>query len=104
PGGEAPQTTSRVRGGGGRSRYVGAANPVAHSQSPFIHAEFARQTGEALTYDRLLSPLDAFAETIRGFAAGGGAGCNVTMPFKFDAFALAGEHTPRAALAQACNV
>jgi shikimate dehydrogenase len=81
-----------------------AGNPVAHSQSPFIHAEFARQTGEALSYDRLLSPLDAFAATVRDFAAGGGAGCNVTMPFKFDAFALAGEHTPRAALAQACNV
>jgi shikimate dehydrogenase len=82
-----------------RGRQSGGAQPVA-----FIHAEFARQTGEALTYDRLLSPLDAFAETVRGFAAGGGAGCNVTMPFKFDAFALAGEHTSRATLAQACNV
>jgi len=86
------------------SRYVVAGNPVAHSQSPFIHAEFARQTGEALTYERLLSPLDAFAATVRGFAAGGGAGCNVTMPFKFEAFELAGERTPRATLARACNV
>ena len=86
------------------SRYVVAGNPVAHSQSPFIHAEFARQTGEALTYDRLLSPLDAFAATVRDFAASGGAGCNVTMPFKFEAFDLAGERTPRAALARACNV
>ena len=86
------------------SRYVVAGNPVAHSQSPFIHAEFARQTGEALTYDRLLSPLDAFAATVRDFAVGGGAGCNVTMPFKFEAFELAGERTPRATLARACNV
>jgi len=85
------------------SRYVVAGNPVAHSQSPFIHAEFARQTGEPVSYDRLLCPLDAFAATVRGFAAGGGAGCNVTMPFKFEAFALAGTHTPRAALAEACN-
>ena len=84
-------------------RYVVAGNPVAHSQSPFIHAEFARQTGEAMTYDRLLCPLDAFAATVRAFAAGGGAGCNVTMPFKFEAFTLAAERTPRAALAQACN-
>ena len=84
-------------------RYVVAGNPVAHSQSPFIHAEFARQTGEAMTYDRLLSPLDAFAATVRAFAADGGAGCNVTMPFKFEAFTLAAERTPRAALAQACN-
>ena len=55
------------------SRYAVAGNPVAHSQSPFIHAEFARQTGEALSYDRLLCPLDAFAATVRAFAAGGGA-------------------------------
>ncbi|MEO5883406.1 MAG: shikimate dehydrogenase [Caldimonas sp.] len=84
-------------------RYVVAGNPVAHSQSPFIHAEFARQTGETLTYDRLLCPLDAFAPTVRGFATGGGAGCNVTLPFKFEAFALAGERTARASLAEACN-
>ena len=50
-------------------------------------------------YDRLLCPLDAFAATVRAFAAGGGSGCNVTMPFKFEAFALAAERTPRAALA-----
>jgi shikimate dehydrogenase len=85
------------------SRYAVAGNPVAHSQSPFIHAEFARQTGEALRYDRLLCPLDAFAETVRSFAAAGGAGCNVTMPFKFEAFTLAAERTARAALAEACN-
>ena len=85
------------------SRYVVAGNPVAHSQSPFIHAEFARQTGEPVTYDRLLSPLDGFAETVRGFAAGGGKGCNVTMPFKFEAFGLATVRTARAMLAEACN-
>jgi shikimate dehydrogenase len=85
-------------------RYVVAGNPVEHSQSPFIHAAFARQTGEAVSYDRLLCPLDAFVPTVRAFAAGGGRGCNVTVPFKFDAFALAAEHTERARLAQAANV
>jgi shikimate dehydrogenase len=85
------------------SRYAVAGNPVAHSQSPFIHAEFARQTGEAMSYERLLCPLDAFAATVRAFAAGGAGGCNVTLPFKFEAFALAAERTPRAELAQACN-
>lgn len=88
-------------------RYAVAGNPVEHSQSPFIHAEFARQTGQALVYDRLLCPLDGFAETIRRFAADRSAGrvrgCNVTVPFKFDAFTLASRRTPRAELAQAAN-
>jgi shikimate dehydrogenase len=88
-------------------RYAVAGNPVEHSQSPFIHAEFARQTGQALVYDRLLCPLDGFADTIRRFAADRSAGpvrgCNVTVPFKFEAFALAARRTPRAALAQAAN-
>jgi shikimate dehydrogenase len=85
-------------------RYVVAGNPVEHSQSPFIHARFAEQTGQALHYDRLLCPLDGFAGTVRRFADEGGRGCNVTVPFKFDAFALAARRTDRAALAGAANI
>ena len=85
-------------------RYVVAGNPVQHSQSPFIHARFAEQTGQALHYDRLLCPLDGFADTVRRFADEGGRGCNVTVPFKFDAFALAARRTDRAALAGAANI
>ena len=84
-------------------RYVVAGNPVEHSQSPFIHAEFARQTGQSISYERLLVPLDAFETTLRAFAAGGAKGCNVTVPFKFDAFHAARRPTDRAALAQAAN-
>ncbi|HOY33650.1 shikimate dehydrogenase [Piscinibacter sp.] len=88
-------------------RYAVAGNPVEHSQSPFIHAAFARQTGQAIDYGRLLCPLDGFADTLRRFAADDSAGrvrgCNVTVPFKFEAFALATRHTPRATLAQAAN-
>ena len=61
------------------SRYAVAGHPVAHSQSPFIHAEFARQSGEAVSYERLFCPLDAFAATVRAFAAEGASGCNVTL-------------------------
>lgn len=85
------------------SRYAVLGNPVAHSQSPFIHAEFARQTGQALNYERLLCPMDGFAFALRVFADAGAAGCNVTMPFKFDAFALCSQRTTRAELAGACN-
>lgn len=88
-------------------RYAVAGNPVEHSQSPFIHAAYARQTGQAIDYGRLLCPLDGFADTLRRFAADDSAGrvrgCNVTVPFKFEAFALATRHTPRATLAQAAN-
>lgn len=85
-------------------RYVIAGNPVEHSQSPFIHACFAEQTGQPVVYDRLLCPLDAFAPTLQAFADDGGAGCNVTVPFKFEAFALASHASERASLALAANV
>ncbi len=87
----------------GLDRYAVAGNPVAHSRSPEIHARFARGTGQSLVYERLLCPLDAFEATIRGFVAAGGRGCNVTVPFKFEAFRLATRHTPRARLAGAVN-
>src|SRR5258708_13006469 len=85
-------------------RYVVAGNPVEHSQSPFIHAMFAQATGEAMAYGRLLCPLDAFEATMRRFADEGGRGCNITVPFKFDACKLARRHSERAELAQAANV
>ncbi len=84
-------------------RYVVAGNPVEHSQSPFIHSLFAQATGEAVVYGRLLCPMDGFADCVRRFAAEGGRGCNVTVPFKFDAIHLAARHSARAGLAQAAN-
>jgi shikimate dehydrogenase len=85
-------------------RYAVIGHPVAHSRSPFIHQAFAAQTGQAMSYDRVLAPLDAFEATVRAFAAGGGQGCNVTVPFKFAAFAMCTERSPRATLAEAVNV
>ena len=85
------------------AHYAVAGNPVAHSQSPFIHGAFARQAGDSIVYERLLCPLGDFAATVRAFAASGASGCNVTLPFKFEAFALCARNTPRAELAGACN-
>ena len=84
-------------------RYAVAGNPVAHSRSPAIHALFAAQTGQPVVYERLLCPLDAFVPTVQAFAAQGARGCNVTVPFKFEAYELATRRTPRATLAQAAN-
>lgn len=104
-------------------RYVVLGHPVAHSQSPFIHAQFARQTGENIVYGRIESPLDAFAATVDAFIAnadpvangldpaacpatglGPARGCNITVPFKFQVLPLARRASERALLAQAANV
>ncbi len=84
-------------------RYAVVGHPVEHSRSPHIHRLFALQTGQDLDYGRLLAPLDGFAATVREFAAAGGRGCNVTMPFKHEAWILAARHTPRARRAGAAN-
>ncbi len=84
-------------------RYAIIGNPVAHSLSPEIHPLFAKQTGQELSYERVLAPLDGFAETVATFRAGGARGCNVTVPFKVEAFQLATAHSARALQAGAAN-
>jgi len=84
-------------------RYAVIGNPVAHSKSPFIHAEFAAQTGQDLVYERILVPLDGFKAAVDAFRAEGGLGLNVTLPFKLEAFAIAHECGVRARDAQAVN-
>jgi len=83
--------------------YCVMGNPVAHSKSPWIHARFAELTGQTLRYDQRQIPLDGFKTAVRSFAAEGGLGCNVTLPFKFAAAALASRSSDRATLAQAAN-
>jgi shikimate dehydrogenase len=84
-------------------RYAVIGNPIAHSQSPLIHTQFAAQTGEPVVYERLLAPLDGFVEAVRTFFAEGGRGLNVTVPFKVDACAIAATLSPRARAAGAVN-
>ncbi len=84
-------------------KYAVIGNPVAHSKSPQIHAAFAAATGQAMTYERLLAPLDGFDAAVHAFAAQGGQGLNVTVPFKLQAFALARTASDRALAAGACN-
>ena len=84
-------------------RYCVIGNPVEHSKSPWIHARFADLTHQSLRYDKQLVALDGFAAAVRAFRADAGRGCNVTVPFKFEAAAFAATLTPRARLAKACN-
>ncbi len=84
-------------------RYAVIGNPVAHSRSPWIHAEFARATGEDIEYSRIEAPLDGFERAVREFHAAGGRGLNVTLPFKGAAFSLCESMSARAKKARVVN-
>lgn len=84
-------------------RYCVMGNPVEHSRSPWIHARFGELTGQPVAYGKRLVEPGGLAEAVAAFRGEGGRGCNVTVPFKFEAAALAARPTPRAQLAQACN-
>jgi shikimate dehydrogenase len=84
-------------------RYAVIGNPISHSKSPLIHAQFARQTGQDLSYEAILAPLNGFRDTVLALRDEGCRGMNVTVPFKFEAFQLATQLTVRAQAAQAVN-
>lgn len=84
-------------------RYAVIGHPVSHSRSPFIHARFAAQTGQALSYDTIDAAPAVFEHTVREFFAHGGRGLNVTVPHKEAATRLVDELTPRARRAGAVN-
>ena len=84
-------------------RLAVVGNPVAHSRSPQIHARFAAAAGHAVDYTRIESPLARFAATLRAFADAGARGCNVTVPFKGEAFAACVRLSDRARRAEAVN-
>ncbi len=84
-------------------KYAVIGNPIAHSKSPFIHAEFARRTRHDMTYGRILGNPDDFAGDVRSFFAAGGRGMNVTLPFKERAWELVDERSPGAERVGAVN-
>lgn len=87
----------------GVDHYAVVGNPIAHSKSPIIHTEFAKQTHQHMSYERVLAPLDGFKATIKDLMRQGFKGVNVTVPFKFEAYALCDYHTEQAKLAGAVN-
>lgn len=87
-------------------RYAVFGNPIGHSKSPRIHALFAAQTRQDMSYEAILVNKDGFAAAIEAFRArhhAGARGANVTVPFKEEAFRLATARTPRAEAAGAVN-
>lgn len=84
-------------------RYAVFGNPIKQSKSPVIHALFAEQCGQSMQYRAVRVALDDFARAAGDFFRDGGAGLNVTVPFKHDAFEFADHLTERAARARAVN-
>lgn len=78
-------------------------NPVNHSLSPYIHQQFARQTGIALSYDAIAVETSVFKERVREFFANGGSGLNITIPHKHNAWQLATIKAANAQAAEAAN-
>ncbi|MGO1624575.1 MAG: shikimate dehydrogenase, partial [Psychrobacter sp.] len=88
--------------------YIVIGNPIAHSKSPEIHAQFATQSGSDISYRRQYCPDDAssFTAVIEAFFNGGGVGANVTVPFKqiaYDCCAARGGLSEHAKVAGAVN-
>jgi shikimate dehydrogenase len=84
-------------------KYAVIGNPVDHSLSPAIHAEFARATGHDIAYERVLAPLDGFRAAVLKFRDEGGSGLNVTLPFKHEAWRLSNTRSGFALAAGAVN-
>ena len=84
-------------------RYAVMGNPIAHSKSPQIHQQFAEQTGEQLSYEKVKVETENFADAVTDFYNNNGKGLNITVPLKEEAFRLATRLTERAQRAGAVN-
>jgi shikimate dehydrogenase len=87
----------------GVDRYAVVGNPIAHSKSPQIHAAFAKQTGQNISYEAILAPVEGFKHALQTLLAAGYSGINITVPFKFEAYEACHQHTKRAFVAGAVN-
>jgi len=84
-------------------QYAVMGNPVSHSKSPFIHSEFARETGQQLDYTAICVEPGHLTEAVSQFYHNHGKGLNITVPFKQDAWQLASQRSERAQRAGAVN-
>lgn len=83
--------------------YAVMGNPITHSKSPRIHTLFAEQTGQQMKYEAIQVDIGGFKQALGNFAATGGKGLNITVPFKQEAWALVDARSDRAERAGAVN-
>lgn len=86
-------------------RYGVVGDPINHSKSPLIHQLFAQQTKQEMQYEAIRIDAEEanFIDEVRYLQQLGFKGLNVTVPYKLDAYELADQLTPRAAVAHAVN-
>ena len=84
-------------------KYAVFGNPIKQSKSPLIHSAFAQQCDQTMHYRAVRVNLDGFCEAANNFFSSGGAGLNVTLPFKEEAFDFAYQKSERAQRAGAVN-
>ncbi|MEZ5773442.1 MAG: shikimate dehydrogenase [Hyphomicrobiaceae bacterium] len=77
--------------------------PIKHSRSPLIHGHWLRRYGIAGSYEKVAVEPGDLAGFLAGLAAAGWRGCNVTVPHKEQALALADEATDTARAIGAAN-
>jgi shikimate dehydrogenase len=88
----------------GKARLAGVLGwPVGHSRSPRLHGHWIARHGLDAAYVPLPAAPEHFATAVRGLAAAGFRGANVTIPHKEAAFALCDEVSARARRAGAVN-
>ena len=85
------------------NKYAVIGNPVHHSISPMIHAQFSNEFGLEISYEKILSPINGFQDTVKKFIDSNGQGFNITLPFKIQAHNLSKSLTPNAKAAGAVN-
>ena len=78
--------------------------PVGHSRSPLLHGHWLRRHGIAGAYVPLPVQPGRMAEAVRGLAALGFAGCNVTVPHKEAALSAVDAADPLARRIGAVNL
>lgn len=84
-------------------RYAVIGHPIAHSLSPRIHADFAKQTHAELSYEAIDVAPDVAAAELARLHAEGYAGLNVTSPHKGSAMSACIALSEGAQLAAAAN-
>lgn len=71
-------------------------HPINHSRSPELHQQFAHQCNRSIDYQKVDVAPGTFEEVIAGLIGAGWRGCNVTVPYKFEAFEVCTERSETA--------